>query len=314
MRDCTKLSVDQIRQILVTEYGWTQADADDIKGKQNLAYTLYNCEKDVVEDEKPDFEELELETKSSDTDDSRVDCPKVNREENNDPIRGTLAWEGFVLSQLADNEKEEKNGNTYPKASGLRRLAELLLGPIIESGPKQVFAPQEYDYPSRATVIYEIVIDFSRGNEYDVRRFSEAADAWLGNTPSPFHLHPVATASTRAEGRALKKALQLTSLTAEEMSNVVPTEKPSKVSRETGEWKGDSPATANQIGLINSWCPRLKLDREKFIDRYTSGKNIETISREDAATLAEVIQQFSTLVDKDRVDIPEDIKASSPNV
>ena len=123
------------------------------------------------------------------------------------PSMLSAEWNGYVMSMFFDNELIEGN----PICAGLRRVAELVLGPIIQSGPTQVIAATDADGPGRATVVFEII--FASG--YTV---SEVADVWHGNTDDLFCAHPVATASTRAEGRALRKALKLRCLAAEELA------------------------------------------------------------------------------------------------
>jgi hypothetical protein len=117
---------------------------------------------------------------------------EVEQSDEERPSMLSAEWNGYVMSMFFDNELIEGN----PICAGLRRVAELVLGPIIQSGPTQVIAATDADGPGRATVVFEII--FASG--YTV---SEVADVWHGNTDDLFCAHPVATASTRAEGRAL---------------------------------------------------------------------------------------------------------------
>lgn len=289
MRDCTKLSVEDIRTILVDEYSYTTEEAAAIKGKQSLAYELYKNENNNIKNDKPDFSEVETES------------PNIEVNFEQVPNIGSSEWEGYVLSKLGTNEKEDVNGTIYPKCSGLRRLTQALIGEIVKSGPTHVFAPTESDGCGRATVVYEVSIDFNG----EVRTFSEAADCWQGNTPSPFNLHPVATASTKAEGRVFKKILQLNALTAEEMSVAVVAKKTrSKII--TDEEDGTVLATANQLNIINTWSKRLKINLEKFVKNQFSSKTIETINRDDAIALIELVQKYSS-IGSDNIPIPEEI-------
>ena len=64
--------------------------------------------------------------------------------------------------------------------------------------------------------MFEVVINWMDSGE--LRTFAEVADVWHGNTDDLFCAHPVATACTRAEGRALRKALKLRVLAAEELA------------------------------------------------------------------------------------------------
>jgi len=49
-------------------------------------------------------------------------------------------------------------------------------------------------------------------------RYSEVADSWEGNTDDMFCAFAVAIASTRAEARALRKALKIKGVAAEELT------------------------------------------------------------------------------------------------
>ena len=147
------------------------------------------------------FETVELETPSN-TDTSVTDVIASDAPAMTDP-----QWNDYVMSMFTD--KEMYNGN--PLVNGLRRVAEVVLGPIVYSGPTQVFPPQRDDHHGRATVVF--TVEFQNG-----MRFSEVADCWEGNTDDMFCAYAIATASTRAEGRALRKALRIKAVAAEEMT------------------------------------------------------------------------------------------------
>lgn len=126
-------------------------------------------------------------------------------------------WTDWILSQMADYEKE--NGN--PKVDGLRRVANKYLGQF--SSVTDIKQTPDNSNGQRATVVvtlnfvtethgYEVVSSFSH------KSYSGAADVYPGNTNKDFARHAVATAETRAEGRALKRALCLTKvISAEEV-------------------------------------------------------------------------------------------------
>ena len=48
-------------------------------------------------------------------------------------------WHDYAMGKFLDSELVEINGDKYPNCYGLRRVAELLIGTIIESKPIQVF-------------------------------------------------------------------------------------------------------------------------------------------------------------------------------
>lgn len=117
-------------------------------------------------------------------------------------------WTEFALSSLTDKEKVDGN----PRVDGLRRLAGYFFGWF--STHTEVVASPSVSNAGRATVV--VTLTFHQSN----RTVCGAADVYSGNTGHPYYEHAVATAESRAEGRALRKALYLTSvLSAEEVEH-----------------------------------------------------------------------------------------------
>lgn len=142
------------------------------------------------------------------------------------PKYGSKEWQTYVLSLLESDEHIDG----FPRCVGLRRIAQLLLGPIVSSKPTQVsVVPRvntDGEASSRAvTVLYEVTFDWmlnrpvviqANGHSYnDYRVFGGAADC-VEEIDSMFGRHPAASAETKAESRALKKALSLNIISAEE--------------------------------------------------------------------------------------------------
>lgn len=225
------------------------------------------------------------------------------------PEYGSDDWQDFLLSQLKPKEKD----NNMPKCAGLRRLAEKFLGDIIESGPTQVFAPTSEESSGRATVVWSVKILWKLGmpEYYDInkvdfftRTFSDVADCWIGNTPNTYAVHPSSTAATRAEGRALKKALMLNIFTAEEMNNdksaeVVVERQMDKIMGKEVEWSGDDKISASQKNFVIKKCESMNIDVAKFINKshhvYGEEKrynSIEEVSRGVAAAMIEELNKY----------------------
>ncbi|SVC62097.1 uncharacterized protein METZ01_LOCUS314951, partial [marine metagenome] len=119
------------------------------------------------------------------------------------PAYGSKEWNDYIMGKFESRELIDGN----PICAGLRRVAEDVLGSIVSSRPLQVWPSTDVNGPGRATVVFEVVINWMDSGE--LRTFAEVADVWHGNTDDLFCAHPAATASTRAEGRALRKALKI---------------------------------------------------------------------------------------------------------
>lgn len=115
-------------------------------------------------------------------------------------------WTEYVISLLT--EKEKTKG--YPTVNGLRRVTQIVKGAIVHITTDVLQCPTA-ENGLRSVVV--VTVGFC-----DKSSFDGAAETNQQNTPDmTFRKHSVATAEGRAEGRALRKALCLNTLTAEEM-------------------------------------------------------------------------------------------------
>jgi hypothetical protein len=143
------MSADDIRVELKEKYGYTDEQVSSIKGKNNLAITLKREVDAESQDKDGFFAEITIEKPVTKTDNI-----EENQEKQTKKMEiGSKEWEDYVFSSLYPNEVEEREGIKYPKASGLRRLTQKLLGPIIKSGPVSV---TQIDNES-ATVVFELI-------------------------------------------------------------------------------------------------------------------------------------------------------------
>lgn len=202
-------------------------------------------------------------------------------------------WQDFVLKQFADNETDEE-GN--PFIHGLRRVARKVLGPIVSSGPTSYTDVQPAApigdpngwMMNPVSVCYVVRILWSRpedipenGTPFTVE-FSDLADVMRGNTDPEFLKFPSAMASTRAEGRALRKALQLKKVAAEEKTRVPLDEPPAS---------GD--IRESDIIFIDALCRRCDIDVMKFVN---AGKaKYESIDKVPYGTAQAMTQHLSGL-------------------
>lgn len=225
------------------------------------------------------------------------------------PVYGSQEWHDYIMEKFENRELIDGN----PTCAGLRRVAEDVLGSIIVSRPSQVFPSTDNNGPGRATVVFEIVFDWMDSGQ--MRTFSDVADVWHGNTDDLFCAHPVATASTRAEGRALRKALKIRCLSAEELTRKKDIEsivRESVNSNKTvdGEWKEDDTISNPQTNFIDTKCKQLDINVLNFInsgsEKYDS---IGDVSKKKASQMLSILNEYQT---KKR-NISDDIKGYDSN-
>ena len=210
----------------------------------------------------------------------------------------SLEWNDYVMSLFEEDELIENR----PLSAGLRRVSELVLGRIVSSGPVQVFPPKEDNGIGRATVVWKVEFE-------DGTMFSDVADCWEGNTEDTYCAYAVATAATRAEGRALRKALRLRTVAAEELTkkntaSIVRGISQSKGMDNTqGEYEDSSRMTDNQANFIDVKCRQLNVDGSKFFKEVFKISTSRKITKQQASNAIEKLNDFQRVSG----DIPESI-------
>jgi hypothetical protein len=294
------MTVEELKAVLVG-LGFPKSELNKLN-KDSLMELHANAMEDQVVDNvnlDADFEEVndspELEIKE-DEQEGEV-TPSVTSED----------WHEYVMSQFKPNELIDGN----PITAGLRRVVEVVLGEVIETGPVEVFPATDPNGPGRATVIYRVVLE-----EYESGRtksYSDTADVWHGNTDDLFCAHPVATACTRAEGRALRKALKLRVLAAEELAkkDIVGIVQQSVNQQPTdGEWNPDEKVSPQQINFIDNKCSQLDIDVMKFVNSgSTSYPSINNVTKDTAKNMIVELNKYQNQT----TNIPPEVKGYVSN-
>ena len=173
-------------------------------------------------------------------------------------------WVNTVIDELADHELYEGT----PTTDGLRRVTEKLYGKILRSRTKIIKVEKDYVVASHSLTILRY--------EDDARlQVNACVDVWKKSLPAPFNAHVVSTACTRAEGKALRRALRIRIQTAEEIANV-------------DEGPADSSINDQQKMAIRTLCKRLGVD----IDKLTEGKDLDKLSNTDGRGLIDKLSSF----------------------
>jgi len=207
-----------------------------------------------------------------------------------------IEWTDYVLSLLSEDEKIQGN----PTTDGLRRVFEKALNCVLVESTSDVVQSPCPTNEKRATVVHSlsyILKDIPQDSPFNTITVNGAADVYWGNCDKVFRNHPVAVAETRAEGRALRRALRLRKvLAAEEV--VDSTEDDIGADNVTK-------ITNNQINFIDVIAKRLDINVLSIIKNLGINEdNVKNILHEDALRVIRELSSYQQKVD----DIPEDIK------
>lgn len=223
-------------------------------------------------------------------DDVELDTPSNTNTKVKDIIQTDMPsmlsaeWHDYAMTLFHQSEMIDG----HPLVAGLRRVAEVVLGPIMFSGPTQVFPVQRDDHHGRATVIF--TVRFANGMEY-----AEVADSWEGNTDDMFCAFAVAIASTRAEARALRKALKIKGVAAEELTKKdtakIVRDISSTKSTTGGEYDDSSRMSDAQFNFIDVKCKQLNLDGNKLFDTFGVDSK-RKISKKIASEIIDKLNDF----------------------
>lgn len=205
-------------------------------------------------------------------------------------------WSDYAMSLFSEDETM----NGHPLVNGLRRVAELVLGPMIFSGPTWVKPTERDDHHGRATVIF--TIEFANG-----LKCSEVADSWEGNTDDTFCAFAVAIASTRAEARALRKVLKIKGVAAEELTKKDTAKIVRDLSKQTKSTAGDYNDQARmsdaQYNFIDIKCKQLNIDGGKLFKEVFKVDQGRKVSKKVASDIIDRLNEYQ----RDKNSIPDNV-------
>jgi hypothetical protein len=207
-----------------------------------------------------------------------------------------LDWTDHVLGLLSDDEKISGN----PTTDGLRRIFEKALNCRVLASVSDVVQTPEPNNEKRATVVHSITYLLNEGPrdqpELNTVTINGAADVFWGNCDKVYRNYPVAVAETRAEGRALRRALKL--------RKVVAAEELAKDIEDHPDQDSVTKITNNQINFIDVMAKRLNINVSKLLESNAlESKNIYALSHDDAVTVIRLLSKHQQNV----IEIPDDL-------
>jgi hypothetical protein len=212
-----------------------------------------------------------------------------NEEAKRIPTICDVDWTDYVLTLLQDDEKIKGN----PTTDGLRRIFEIVMDCVIIDSTSEVCQSPDPDNGNRATVVHQlsyILNDSTLSQETKCRTVNGAADVYWGNCDKIFRNHPVAVAETRAEGRALRRALRLRKVVAAE--EVVENIEDDIDGTNVGK------ITNNQINFIDVISQRLNVNVLKLLEANSLNKdNIYDIDHSSAVSIIRLLSQYQQNMD-----------------
>ena len=227
-------------------------------------------------------------TSTSTSETSLCATDTVSTSDNLTPTPNDVDWTDYVLSLLSDDEKIAGN----PTTDGLRRIFEIALNCAVVESTSNVVQTPDINNEKRATVVHTIgyiILNSSDGNSdpmlLNMRTVSGAADVYWGNCDKIFRNHPVAVAETRAEGRALRRALKL--------RKVVAAEELAKDIEDHPDHDTVTKITNNQLNFMDVLAKRMNISINKLLNNLAiPSDNIYNISHENAVNIIKHLTEY----------------------
>jgi len=154
------------------------------------------------------------------------------------------------LGDLKRDEILEKEGKKFPRLKGLQRLAHNNRGGV------RCVMSHIANTPARENPIAAVTVTY---NFADGATFSGSADATTRAHEEPYSLHLVALAESKAEARALRRAFNITNVSADELGSAP------IAGRDNG------PIEDTQISGIMLMGKRKGLNEQEILDLIKSG-------------------------------------------
>lgn len=206
------------------------------------------------------------------------------------PKISDLGWTDYVLGLLSDDEKISGN----PTTDGLRRIFEIALNCKLISSTSTVVQSPSPDNEKRATVVHSLTYCLNPGSEdpnnLNIQTIDGAADVYWGNCDKIYRNHPVAVAETRAEGRALRRALRL--------RKVVAAEELAKEIEDHPDQNTVNRISNQQINFIDVLSQRLNINVQKLLEHNNmNAENIYMLTHESAVDIIRLLSKYQQNMD-----------------
>lgn len=205
-------------------------------------------EEEVVDELKP-MEDTEPEVQH------KIEFGNGLQVEEQPPDINDPKWTDYVMDELL-LKQEKKEGS--PTTDGLRRVANILFNNQLSYEIKVHQSTPNFASATSIITTYRGSVPIT---------YCGSAECHEHNTDSPYNKYPLATAETRAEGRALKRLLNLKVLTAEETSKVA------SIHDIEVEEDVNKPITDIQIRAIERFCKKANVDVKFAIDNLVGVYN-----------------------------------------
>lgn len=222
---------------------------------------------------------------------------KKDKVENNEsekevvvPKISDLEWTDYVLGLLSEDEKISGN----PTTDGLRRIFEIALKCKLMSSTSNVVQSPSPDNEKRATVVHSLTYclnpEVNDPNGLNIQSIDGAADVYWGNCDKVYRNHPVAVAETRAEGRALRRALRL--------RKVVAAEELAKDIEDHPDQNTVNKISNQQINFIDVLSQRLNINVHKLLEQNSiSAENIYVLTHDSAVDIIRLLSKYQQNMD-----------------
>lgn len=268
------MTITEIRKKLKEDYHLSDKDLKASK-------SILRAKLELLENENSIFEKAEME------DDEGVEVEEnLTEEEVIVPSIDSPQWSDYVMSHFQSDEMD----NGHPTCDGLRRITELIIGPVVGRKVFVVQAPSRNNYGTSTVVCTVSVLNNIPGHllYQQIIHEEDAADVNKYNTQEPYHMHATATATTRAEARALRKILRLRKvIAAEELAD-------DKVINDYGDiWKPDDQIDEEQISLLDIVCQRCDINIMEYIN--SGEKQYSDITEISKNKGSEMIQHLNNI-------------------
>jgi hypothetical protein len=180
-------------------------------------------------------------------------------------------WSEYILDQLANHELVQGK----PTTDGLRRVLEKEFGLILESDTEIIKIPDDFSTVAKHTLVIR------RYDNDEVIRISACVDVVKAGLPPLFARHMGSTACTRAEGKALRRALKIRVITAEEVQSA------------DDSVLENTKINDQQIMAIGILCKRLNINVEKIMKKFNSKlKSINFASNKEGQLAIDMLSKF----------------------